>query len=235
MNKESGSAIFIILIAVALFAALGFAFMQGNRSSTSVMTDEAAKTYATNIISYGNDIRNAITRMKLSGIQPSQFDFGNTILLRNNGTVITAIGHNPNCTTAKCQVFSAQGGGLVPKKTINGSALNTESPGTPTAIQDGAWQAYEGKVDGVGTTENDIIYIAGYIKKDVCMMINQLLNVSKPGENPPKITTTLTTYNGSFTAGGSVSGGVVTGISSYCYEINSRPGVYNYLTTVLVR
>lgn len=235
MNKQSGSAIFIILVAVALFAALGYAFMQGNRGSTSMMTNEAAKAYASSIIAYGNDINGALKRMSLRGVQPTQFDFGNTIMQLNNGTIITPVGHNTNCTTETCQVFSSKGGGIMPKKAPAGSVQNTESPGQATAMQEGAWQVYEGNVDGVGTSASDVIIMSAYIKKDVCIQINNLLGVNNPSGNPPVITTSVLTYNGSFSATGTVSGGVVTGASSYCYEISSRPGVYNYLTTVFVR
>jgi len=74
-NKgERGNALFLILIAVALFAALSYAITQSGRGGGSV-------TSQTNLITAGQvteqpaDIRSAVARMMVTGVQASTITF----------------------------------------------------------------------------------------------------------------------------------------------------------------
>lgn len=110
-NTESGNAIFLIIMGVALFAALGYAFTSSNRTSTTLVTDEQASTYANKIIAYGNEIKQAVRRLQLRGCDDTEISFENDVISGYE---------NPNAPTSKkCHVFDIAGGGL------NWKSLNT--------------------------------------------------------------------------------------------------------------
>jgi hypothetical protein len=76
-TRERGNALFLILIAVALFAALSYAITQSGRGGGSV-------TSQTNLITAGQvteipaDVRSAVARMMVTGVTAPSITFGNT-------------------------------------------------------------------------------------------------------------------------------------------------------------
>jgi len=99
---ERGSVIIWILVAIALFASLSFAFNKTSKNSVSLLTDEQAKASANQIIAYGNDVKQAVKRLQLRGCDDTEVSFQNNV-------VTTYV--NPN-SPAHCLVFDASGGGL---------------------------------------------------------------------------------------------------------------------------
>jgi hypothetical protein len=102
MNKTSqrGSAIIMLFIAVALFAALGYAFFQGSRTSTSMMTGEASKAKGAEMQDCTNTVTMATKRLQLRGC-------GTRISLALDGT-----NTNPGAPTdGSCSVYHPNGGG----------------------------------------------------------------------------------------------------------------------------
>ena len=69
---------FLILIAVALFAALTYAVSHNGRNQNP-MNRESTKLQATQIMTFGNRVKTAIDRLRISGCAENQLDFGNTI------------------------------------------------------------------------------------------------------------------------------------------------------------
>lgn len=103
-NKESGSAILWILVAVALFAALNFAFNSNSRTSTSFLDDAEAEAYAKQIIQYGNEVKSAVKRLQLRGCSDTEISFENNVV---SGYT------NPNAPSDRsCHVFDVAGAGL---------------------------------------------------------------------------------------------------------------------------
>src|SRR3954466_10752008 len=66
-EAERGNALFLVLIAVALFAALSYAITQSGRGGGSGITNEQAQLVAARIIQMANDTRTGIQRMTLTG------------------------------------------------------------------------------------------------------------------------------------------------------------------------
>lgn len=235
--SQRGSAIIMLFVAVALFGALAYAFMQNSRGSTAMMSDEQAKVYAQQIIAYGNDIKTAIKRLKLRGCTNEQISFENTV----SGVNYT----NPNAPATKsCHVFDTAGGGLTWK-----------NPPAPFYQSSANW--YEGKYgfmegaewSGFGTTCaaascSDLImtlYTPGKLNEKVCSTINQILGFPSIIED---------TYIGGFrflgaysffTAGNpdntfaNEAGSLVTaGKSPVCFKRTSD-GAYLYIHLLIAR
>lgn len=175
MNKQSGSALFVILVAVALFAALAYAFMQGNRGSTAIMTDEAAKAYANEIIAYGNDVKNTVKRLQLRGCDDSQLNFANTEWKRKDGSLNMA--PNPAAPAdGSCDIFTSNGGGLTAKvfqkAGISESLLNE----TANYWQPGSSKVSDEAIGGFGTNEAETYLSIQLVSPEVCKAINKVAN-----------------------------------------------------------
>lgn len=103
-NNQSGSAILWVLVAVALFAALNFAFNSSSRTSTSFLNDAEADAYANQIIQYGNEVKAAVKRLQLRGCSDTEISFENSSVAGYT---------NPNAPSDNsCHVFDIAGGGL---------------------------------------------------------------------------------------------------------------------------
>ena len=74
-SRESGNVLFIILIAVALFAALGYAITQSQRGSGKDASSEKYSVRASRIIQYSTSVRAAVQRMNIGGVAPADLNF----------------------------------------------------------------------------------------------------------------------------------------------------------------
>jgi hypothetical protein len=120
-TSQSGNALFLILIAVALFAALSYAVTVSGRGGGTV-SKETAQLEAAAISSYLGEIRNAVTRLRLTGgCTDAQINFEGSGYTDGptgpyGGTVMIANNSNPSSpTNDSCDVFHKNGGGVVPR------------------------------------------------------------------------------------------------------------------------
>jgi len=179
-NTQNGNAIVLILVAIALFAALGVAFSNTSRTSSSFLSDAEAEAYANQIIAYGNDVKSAVKRLQLRGCSDTEISFENNVV---------AGYENPNSPTDKsCHVFDVAGGGLqwqeAPPPYANTGPLFYE--GKYAYIYNTEWQ---GNGATCGNQEcGDLLLILSSLDQKICSIINIQLNL----QNTP----TDTTYGG---------------------------------------
>lgn len=237
MNKQSGSAIFIILIAVALFAALGYAFMRGNRGSTAIMTDEAAKAYAGQIIAYGNDIRSSVKRMNLRGIKDTDLSFDNSVYQMVSGNPLHESGHNPNCTLDNCRLFSTSGGQINPIQLPEAAFLYYGSSPPSNFAKPGALRFRVIGLEGSKSSQSDLFVQFSFVKKEVCQAINKILNYNFTDDIPAQDTYDISEYDGTYPSLSDPIGNTVValkGKSSFCIP-TSDPNNYAYYQLLIDR
>lgn len=168
-RDKNGSALFLILIAVALFAALSYAVTNSGRGSSGI-DREQADLAAAQLMQYSAMVASAVQRMQIiGGISDEQLDFNTDQRLLPNNSVFTY--DNTLCTDSECEVYSPAGGGIS-YTTFEDMA---EQPG---AGQKGGHTAplVEGIVN-LGSDLPEIILRVSSIKDEICDAINRKLGL----------------------------------------------------------
>lgn len=134
---QQGSAICFLFLAVALFGALSYAFLNGSRNNLSVITNEATKTAAYEAQDCSNSISLAQKRLQARGC-------GDLASLHYDGSNP----HKGAPTDGSCSVFHPAGGGVKPcdMSVAIGPDLCKTGPIGTACQSDGA--VYIGDMDG---------------------------------------------------------------------------------------
>lgn len=188
MNSQKGNALFMILIAVVLFAALSYTVANMMRGGNPQATgEEKAGLYADEIMDYGRALRQAVQTLRISnGCAALDISFEDTLL--------SGYAHMP-AVSDSCKVFNNAGGAvnyLVPAAelldmdvapaSLRGQwffPANVCVPGTGTAAAG---------CDSDSTDNEALIAILPYVSKAVCKRINEKLGITPANTDPPQET-----------------------------------------------
>lgn len=162
--QESGNVLFLILIAVALFAALSYAVTQSTRSGTGSTDREQSLLGSATLTQYPTALRTAIVRMVLAGrdvrgiwFEPPS-DFGTLDVNR--------------------LVFHPEGGGASFQEGAT-DVMASPAAGGPTPV--GTWyhnmQLEIPNVGKSGTGGNDLIAFLPGVNDNACLRINQQMGI----------------------------------------------------------
>ncbi len=179
---ESGNALFLILIAVALFAALSYAITQSGSGGGSVDREQEMLA-AAQIIQYVGAIEQTITRLRLvNGCSDTEISFENSTV---SGYV------NPNAPIDKsCHIFDPAGGGMRYVKPNNLWLDKSESASRNFGDY---WFTGTNRYRGVGTdagndtqpNARELVVYLNWLTKPICMAINRALNYPMTTGEPP--------------------------------------------------
>jgi hypothetical protein len=188
INFEKGSALFLILIGVVLFAALSYSVAQMMRGGNPMMiTEEKARLYADEILNYSRALRQATQNTRISG------GCGALNVSFENASV-TGYEHTPAASDA-CKIFHE-----------NGGAVNYISPSqdwldmvySPAPALRGQW-VFPARIclpglgnaatgcEADGIDNESLVAILPFVRKEVCAQLNTLLGINNPGGNPPPL------------------------------------------------
>lgn len=180
MAKASGNVLFLILIAVALFAALAYAVTQSMRSGSGNANSEQVQLRASQLISYMSSLQTQVLRMRLSqGVDPLNLQTATPVYtLGPIGTQTTNCWNdNTNCTSASCRVFNASNpDGVVPR--VFGPEFVTTGAGIAGRVTPGHLGKTLKSINGVGTSASDLLFYIAYIRADVCNAINAKMGMT---------------------------------------------------------
>jgi hypothetical protein len=158
MKNSNGNALFLVLIAVALFAALSYAVTQTGRGGASV-DKEKAGINASQIVQYFSAMEAAVNKLKLvNGCTETQISFQRD--WNDSGAVqdIAADAYNASAPAdGSCHIFDANGAAFIYNPMPEGSQTLTSR----IAIQD------------IGTASQDIIAALMDINQATCQEINR--------------------------------------------------------------
>jgi len=190
--QEHGNVLFIILIAVALFAALSYAVTQSSRGGAQNADAEKAELLASEVMQQTTLIKAAVDRVRLlHGCEDNEIAFFGAGTRDNDYFFPTADSASIN---NKCNVYHPDGGQLNPVDvpigvgrlddfTTNANIfstpylpLRTYVPGVGRDTQNGSdWEASE------------LAIAVQMLSKDVCVAINNGLGIKNPNGDPPSI------------------------------------------------
>jgi len=175
-SQESGNILVYVLIAVALFAALGFTVSrQTQNSSTSELDKAKAEFFATQLISYASQTKSVIDQMMFTGTSIDELDF------------VTPEESGFNTSPHIHKVYHPEGGGLSPAN-LPALAMNQI---TTTPEPAGWYLGRFNNIEWTNTTGTDVMLTAHQISKQVCALINEKVTGSK---TIPAISTEVTNY-----------------------------------------
>lgn len=170
-NKSAGNALFLILIAVALFAALSYAITQSSRGGGANVSREQMQIKASQLISKMAEWRAAVQRMRAAGIPADKIRFHPD----NNPS--------PPCTeTDGTCLFTPEGGGITMP---NVSELEGIFESSPSAMMFQTNEAALGlglpnvRFTGFGTDANDGMVEFIGVKKEFCTAWNRILKIDE--------------------------------------------------------
>lgn len=197
--SQRGNVLFLILIAVALFAALSYAVTKSSSGGGSI-AQETLMFRAQRFVDFGDRVRVGVLRMSVSqGIDIETIDFG------QNATGTNAL-------------FAPEGGGVAwmdpPQESYDGAgpySWNFEKPSNN-------WGASGVGTDVSGSGGEAFIWIYN-IDYDVCAAINKLLGMA---QDVPVDNTTGTLSGGN-------TMGVTPGEWAFCYKEGSQAPEFIYI------
>lgn len=224
--SESGNVLFIILICVALFAALGFAIGSGRDNLSRAGDTEETRLTATNIVQYGNTLSSGMQKLiRIAGAEDTNAN--------SRGIIFAASGANASYGVVGSQpateIFHSNGGGLI---------YTAPPPGTCVTSTCAYEFSGQYKITGVGTaTLAEVALVLEDVQEEVCKLLN---SVAKSGLSsiPTGGALALTRFNGSNYAdslGDITLAGGMTGKKAFCYKESSGGGRYIYVHVIRAR
>ncbi len=160
--KQRGNILFLILLAVVLFAALSYAVTSSMRGGGSNSGKENAELAAADILNYFSQVDTAVQRMVLTGgVEDYQLNF----YYQSTNNFVMGSNDNTNCTDSRCRVFDPSGGG------VSGRNHFSEYMSTPNTSY--APLLLYASVNGVGSSKPDIVLALRGIKASICSAITK--------------------------------------------------------------
>ncbi len=229
-KAEKGNVLFLILIAVALFAALSYAVTQSTRSGGGDASGETNKINSAQLTQYPAGVRSSVVRMVIGSVPVESLSFNIPSDFSNLGSHLA------------WGVFHPDGGGAT---YVNAPGELMES-GTV-----GTWHFNaENQINLIGTTNAggptsataDIIAFLPGVSEAVCGKINQELGLptTPPAETDADTTTDMVATGG--TAHGIGATGGTIGNTGGAHALNSQPfgcfddsGTFTYYHVLIER
>jgi hypothetical protein len=167
-QKQSGNILFLILIAVALFAALSYAVTGSSRTGTDSISKDKAKILAAEIIQYATQVEQGVSRLRVINNVPEY------------GMDFAAAGYSGNpsntgCTSNNCKVFHSDGA-AVPKKLIPDGAWNMQDNTMLNTWKGKMWYQVM-QIQNVGSDLPELVMQFPGLNEDTCRALNERLGI----------------------------------------------------------
>lgn len=235
-SRQSGNVLFLILIAVALFAALAYAITSSNRGGKTGTASETGELGAGRILNFTTAVQAAVLRLStIKGVPVPELKYNNDVSTAfDNVTYLLGTMGTPS--DPSLYVFHPQGGGVPAQKFED---LVTPCSGCGTgALKSGHFGIHWLLMPGNGTSEPDAAFLIADLRDDACLAINKKLgidfipNITFGGG--PWIYSSATPPAGLTPSTGSTTAdfNAIDGKSAYCFKKINSP-VRNVFLSVL--
>ena len=176
-DSQNGNALWFVLVAVALLAALTMAMTRSSDTVEQTGDVERARILASDLMRYTDGIKAAIDKMLVTGISESDVCFHSS-----------EWGHTDyngaSCAQTANQIFHVEGAGV----------------GFRTFDFVSGWDIFGShRVQNLETTLPELI-IQARVSAPICREINNLLNIPNPSNTPPTdAISNIARFNGTYT------------------------------------
>ncbi len=159
-NSQSGSVIFVLMIGIAIFAALGYAVTASLRTGTGATENtelDKASLDATAVNDFAQSVRTGVQQMKNSGIEETQIDF------------MAPADAGYNTAPHEKKLFHPEGGGV-------GYVAVWPSLDDQTQTSATTWNYLSNTIDGIGSASGtELLMTLMYVPEKICLQINKSL------------------------------------------------------------
>lgn len=176
-NRENGNVLFLILIAVALFAALSYAVTKSTSGGGNA-SSEKTKLKVTEFLNYASSIKVAVDRLRvINGCSGDQINFWDNGHLFGSATLYSWNADNPSAPADNsCDIFHADGGGMPLIKFDQSWFTHAQ----------GNFGFMSAPIQGVGSTDADLsthgdydtFFWGLYIDRDICQGVNKTAGIT---------------------------------------------------------
>ncbi len=202
-NRQSGNALWFILVAIALLAALTFALTQNSSKTADNLSTEQARIVAQQTMRDFNEYTQGVQKLtSMHNCSESQISFENTFV--DPPSMYTNV---KSPLDHRCKMFMPEGAGLIRRNAPTGLVDRSKVAGDARWIITGYLS-----VNGAGPEKEDettcstncaeLIMGNQYIDPEVCRQYNQMLKINNGQPVPAGATINWTyPYDGEFSNG----------------------------------
>ena len=176
-RAQRGSILFMILLAIVLFAALSYVVTNSVQGGSKDGSAESAEAAAAEILQWFAAVDNAVMRMKMNGIAYEDMSFIHDTKLYS-GTLLYGYSNNSRCTSDTCRVFKPNGGGIRPPEFEKYGVENATGASDSYVYRGHMYQPSLAQWPGAGTSLNDIVIPIMYISPSVCIALNNKMGIT---------------------------------------------------------
>tara|TARA_Y100001001_G_scaffold164509_2_gene196936 strand:+ start:790 stop:1563 length:774 start_codon:yes stop_codon:yes gene_type:complete len=254
-HPHKGNVLFLILLAVALFAALSYAVTRGERGGVVDVTKEKLDLWSSEIIQYATLMEQTVTRLRLSnGCRDTQISFQRD--WDGDGTIEDNAddqhnGFAPN--DGRCHVFDVNGGALP----YQAASTDWLDPAQSTATTYGNFYFHGGScIRNVGTSGTggpsafcdsdpagfaELFMMVSGLREELCASINERLigdpTIPVDAVHSHSRTSFYGTYDGARET--SDTAGLIDGNHTLCFQGNPTsdfmPSAYHFYHILIAR
>jgi hypothetical protein len=235
MKSNSGNVLFIILLAVALFAALSYAVTSSTRNGGANANNESIQVSAARILNFGSAVQTGIMRLvTVNGISITSIKYNSDVYTTKNGASLYGMLGSP--ANPSLYLFHPSGGAVIPQtftdlsvpcSACSGGGL---SPGHSSFV----WI----NIPETGSAVADAALLIGSLSQSICAELNRSLDITGvPILNLVKADLPSSTGIASVAASsGSTTQDLdaVKGKSAFCYQEVASPYRYQYIQILQV-
>lgn len=229
-SEQQGNVLFLILIAVVLFAALSYAVSMSTRGTQKDAGAEKIQVTGAALIQYATSVENAITRLRAANMcAETDISFATPIYETLGGAVA-----NPDAkfsTTPpqrRCHVFDANGGQAI-AITFNDIAIQGQVAGP---LASGHATLIYAAVPNIGSAAPELILAFPSIRRDICLDAQKRVGATMSSSEVGNCT--WTEFEGAFTGTPACDAGT-TGLRTWCGADAANPQAANFYQVVVPR
>ncbi len=235
-SSQKGNVLFLILIAVALFAALAYAVTSSSRGGKTSTATEIGDVTAGRALNFATALQTGVLRVStIKGVPPGQLAYNNDVTTNMDGSAYP-LGTLGTPSDPSLYVFHPQGGGVIAQK-FEDAVTPCVGCGTGQ-IKGGHFNIVWINLPGVGTELGDVAMVVADLRDDACQAINRKIgfdfipNVVLGAGNPISAWTTPPSGLAATTGVTTADFDAINGKQMYCVKKTNSP-VRNQFFTIL--